>query len=359
MAYDYSDDDFDSLPINTLNELENTAIQFTQQQQVVHELSSDYGDDFDGEGIDDSVTLEDAKSIPVTVPQPQKSTIRHAAPRERFGLEHYESNQAGLEAPQRSITSPANARTNDHSDWQQYSHSQQAIKQKHMGEREQEPSDGLAVSDLQKQIDDLIREQERLRQEVNSKTGEIAIVRSKQEQKSKEYERQLDALKKVNADEVAQQKKAAEAARNAERNAATELEFAKRDLAEESEKYRALRRVKEKAQKQGEEQVTTPKKNKNLPYRDGFDDDEIQVISPSKWQGRKSNPGTPSKGANKRKRKGVESPIAALDVLQEAEPAVDNGKLLEVKVDDGMLERLRKEDKRLDVSPKQTSSKMY
>ena len=175
-------------------------------------------------------------------------------------------------------------------------------------------------------------------------------MRSKQEKATKEYERELTATKKLNAERLAKQEKAIEIAREAEKSAATELEFVKRDLAEEAEKVRSLRKLKEK-EKENIDEPATPKKQKSLPYRDGFDDDEIQIISPSKFHARKSNPGTPTKAGTKRKRKGQDSPIVPLQVEE-------NGRTQEAQepnpgiVTDLLLERIRKPDDRLSVSTK-------
>jgi hypothetical protein len=160
----------------------------------------------------------------------------------------------------------------------------------------------------------------------------------------------LIAVKRLTAERLAKQEKAIEIARDAEKSAATELEFVKRDLFEEAEKVRSLRKSKEK-EKDTIGEPATPKKHKTLPYRDGFDDDEIQILSPSKFHARISNPGTPTKAGTKRKRKGQDSPIVPLQVEendhtqegQEPNPGV---------ISDLLLERIRKPDDRLSVSTK-------
>jgi hypothetical protein len=130
------------------------------------------------------------------------------------------------------------------------------------------------------------------------------------------------------------------------------LEFLKRDLIEETEKNRSLRRAKEKEKdiNNASEQLTTPKKNKSSNFRDGFDDDEILMISPSKFQGRRSNGGTPTKAGAKRKRKGLESPTVALEFTQdEPVPSAQPQAPLMV-LDEATVERLQKPDDRLNVS---------
>jgi hypothetical protein len=186
---------------------------------------------------------------------------------------------------------------------------------------------------------------ENLKQQLNSRAGEIAIVRSKQEKTAKEFERELTTIKKLNAERIAKQQKEIEAAKDAERTAATELEFMKRDLLEETEKVRSLKRSKDKGK--GNELLATPKKTK--VYRDGFDDDEIQIISPSKINIKKSNPSTPTKPGGKRKRKGPDSPSIPLELSHEG-PTQEQQLLPSTAIiDEALLERIRRPDDRFNV----------
>ena len=97
---------------------------------------------------------------------------------------------------------------------------------------------------------------------------------------------------------------------------ATEKDFLENDLAEGTKQIRNLQRAISKGPEKGagkENQPVTPKKNKVLAQGDGFDDDEVQPMSPSRLAIR-SKKGTP-KGAAKRKRKTVEdSPVKPLDL---------------------------------------------
>lgn len=156
----------------------------------------------------------------------------------------------------------------------------------------------------------------------------------------------MTALRKLNAENAANNQRAIEAAKDAEKVRTTELQFVKRDLFEESEKVRSLRRQKEKAIP-GKE-VATPKKDKPSSFRDGFDDDEIQLLSPSKFGGRKSNQSSPRKPAAKRKRKGIESPVVPLEFARVEPAAQQQAHVSGLVLDDALLERLRKPDDRLD-----------
>ena len=102
----------------------------------------------------------------------------------------------------------------------------------------------------------------------------------------------------------------------------TEVAFLRQDLREET--FRAQQQALRKKDGRGEDGAhpVTPSKSRSLPFRDGFDDDEI-MASPSRSTGRKSNRGTPSGGPGKRKRKAVDdSPRGA--VLQLSQSFGDN-----------------------------------
>ncbi|KAH6676267.1 DNA repair protein-like protein Rad26 [Halenospora varia] len=204
------------------------------------------------------------------------------------------------------------------------------------------------LEELQRRIQELQRERDALKSDLNAKTGEIAIVRSKQETEAKKYERELVAVRKLNEDKLAKAQKELEASRISEKNIAIERDFIRQDLTEESERVRRLNKAKA-VEKTGGPAVT-PKKKKTLPHRDGFDDDEIEVlspsrVSPSKFQRRLA--GSPSRLGAKRKRKAVESPISALDVQQEVDVSASLP-VAELILDDAIIESLGRQDDRLD-----------
>jgi hypothetical protein len=65
----FSDNDLDALPQNALDELENNAIlhtqRFTQATQIIRAPpSSDYGDLFDDDDLDDAVVFDEAQGLP-------------------------------------------------------------------------------------------------------------------------------------------------------------------------------------------------------------------------------------------------------------------------------------------------------
>ncbi|KAI9853562.1 MAG: hypothetical protein M1830_006656, partial [Pleopsidium flavum] len=222
-----------------------------------------------------------------------------------------------------------------------------------------------AVDALQAQ---LLRERDTLQQAVHtanstafSKAGEIAIVRANQAKTAKEYERRLNTAQKLHADEAARQRAEIESARAEKEKIATENMFLKRDLTEEGEQTRILRRnlknvgggdkVVLAKTKANASPVTTPKKHKSLPFRDGFDDDEIMVTSPSKVA-QKTKPGTPKVG-DKRKRKVIDdSPGQPLQLSQsKGETITEDEPQPGVLLEDTALQNLGKEDDRFPVRP--------
>lgn len=154
---------------------------------------------------------------------------------------------------------------------------------------------------------------------VSSKTGEIAIIRANQSKSVKEHEQRMLALQKLRADEAAKHKIEVEKARAEQEKIAVEKSFLENDLNQGTEKLKNLQRVVKDGSgmtaiskpEDRRTQLTTPKKNRSLPFGDGFNDDEIQLTSPSKLSIR-PKVSTP-KAAGKRKRKPEEnSPLNPL-----------------------------------------------
>ncbi|KAK6583832.1 hypothetical protein PZA11_003562 [Diplocarpon coronariae] len=345
----FADEDLDALPEDTLDELENNAIQFTQAQTQAPRLhpppSSDYGDEFDDEDLDDAVVIDESRSTVAAVNYPHRSNPAQTSQRE-----HVNPN---LNLPSRQWPGPP----------PNYNQSRYnpailpPLQSRHSAEHD---SMGAAQGSAQatqqdpeaerlRQMTKLTRERDSLKNDINAKAGEISIVRRKHETSLKEYERELATARKLGEDKIAKQQKELEAARIAEKSAATERDFMKRDLAEESERVRRSNKARE-AEKKGTDLTSTPKKNKAFAHRDGFDDEEIEVLSPSRGSPSKfqrRNPGTPPK-PGKRKRKTIESPAGALQVIRSEEPtSKDPGQNIPV-LDDALIARLGIQDERFD-----------
>lgn len=157
---------------------------------------------------------------------------------------------------------------------------------------------------LEQEKEQMRRELAEARTLAETKAGEIAIIRSKQARMAEEYDRQLVALRKAMADRETTHKEAVDAAMSEGKMLATENLFLQHDLAEEVHQlrnYKTKQRATEKAP------PVTPKKSRVLPFRDGFDDDEIAVVSPSKSAAR-SKRGTPTVPGKRKRQASVDSP---------------------------------------------------
>ncbi|TVY24546.1 hypothetical protein LHYA1_G006276 [Lachnellula hyalina] len=360
--FGFSDDELDSLPVDAFVELETNAIQFTQVHTqtrysktaaaVKAAPSSDYGDEIGEEDLDDAVIIDESRSTPAIIQGLQRSVPSQAVQREHFRQQRYGTiaNPQPHLADRRGSrpTPPPPPRFSQTNQLPQRAQIPQhdSMRAEH-GSQPSVTGDN-AADKMRRQFQELLKERDALKSEVNAKSGEIAIVRSKNDQVVKEAQRKEEALNKLHADKEAKWKREIESTRIAEKNAATERDFVKQDLAEEAERVRRLRRAQE-AEKGAS--VTTPKKKKPLPHRDGFDDDEVEMLSPSKispsrFQRRLA--GSPSKPGAKRKRKTVESPVGALEVTNAEEPVVEKPLHQDLILDDSIIESLGKQDDRFD-----------
>ncbi|PQE24932.1 hypothetical protein CJF32_00007315 [Rutstroemia sp. NJR-2017a WRK4] len=335
----FSDDDFlDDLPPDALTELENNAITFTQKANFKPSPSSDYGDDFDDEDLDDTVVVDEARSAPAVVPPAHRKNPNPVVQREQFRQQRY--GDSGIANRTRNDAAVELAGQPDHL--------LQTIplpREDSSVSRQQSQSvaDGDAEA-LRKLVQELQEKNKALEQEALMKNGEISILRGKMEKSDKEHERTQAAKEKLHAEQLAKIQKEREAAEIAARRAATERDFTKQDLFEESR----VRRLNAQATKDAPN--TPSKKKPPMPFRDGFDDDEIEVlspskVSPSKFRGRS---GTPSRAA-KRKRKVQDSPSAgALDMVHIEEPTLEALVPKASIIDETILEKLVLQDDRSD-----------
>lgn len=139
-----------------------------------------------------------------------------------------------------------------------------------------------------------------------TKAGEISIIRANQAKQAERYDQQLSSLRKSLADEVAKHRAELEAARARSTTLATENAFLKQDLAEEALRANSLK-VKNKTEEKA--QPVTPKKSRVLPFRDGFDDDEIAIFSPTKSSGGRAKRGSPAVPGKRKRKTSQDSPI--------------------------------------------------
>ncbi|KAL8651468.1 MAG: hypothetical protein Q9226_004694 [Calogaya cf. arnoldii] len=360
---DYSDDDLDALPDGTFQELQEHALESTQQAarerpptlppqkrtpaaiaQGLERLSvrgphppftsqresnfpqlpsSDYGD-LDDEMLDGEIydTAEEpganaiqasrAASLPVAAENTQREQWRA----QRYGPlpKHMQSN-----VPQRYESQGNHIKLGD----------VQETASDHDTVRHSIPPDidalNAQILELRRERDQLEKARQAAEDAALAKSGEIAIIRANQSKSEKTYESKIQALQKLHQEAEARQKLEVQRALAEKQKINTEKGFLQNDLAEGNAQIRNLQRaVKAKANNtkattvKGSEIAgppTTPKKNKILGNGDGFEDDELQLTSPSRLPYR-SKTSTPKAG-NKRKRKAVAaSPIKPLQLSQ-------------------------------------------
>ncbi|KAL8853872.1 MAG: hypothetical protein Q9221_001343 [Calogaya cf. arnoldii] len=359
---DYSDDDLDALPDGTFQELQEHALESTQQAarerpptlplqkrspaviaQGLEKLSvrgplppftsqresdfpqlpsSDYGD-LDDEMLDGEIydTAEEpganaiqasrAASLPVAA----ESTQREQWRTQRYGPlpKHMQSN-----VPQRYESQGNHMKLGD----------VQETASDHDTVRHSRPPDidalNAQILELRRERDQLEKARQAAEDAALAKSGEIAIIRANQSKSEKTYESKIQTLKKLHQEAEARQKLEVQRALAEKQKISTEKGFLQNDLAEGNAQIRNLQRaVKAKANTKptslkGSESAgppTTPKKNKSLGHGDGFEDDELQLTSPSRLPYR-SKTSTPKAG-NKRKRKAVAaSPVKPLQLSQ-------------------------------------------
>ncbi|KAK6827769.1 DNA repair protein rad26 [Apiospora arundinis] len=334
---DFSDDGFDEL---NLDELENNAIQFTQAKRIEPTQDQHAEYDFEDDDLDDDVVVIDdaprnkAPVVPVNksfvgstasriVPQ---QTVQQDAwggpvpvPASHLRNQPYPRPNQSVNLGSRSSQAPTCSQLRAPNGLPRPAPTIPSRYQASQAPRQTGPT--AQEQTLQAQIKDL-------QQKLQSKDGEIGIVRTRLEKFRQDHDRELQAIKKQTAEQIAKQERAVEAAKAAEKNATTDLEFTKRELQDEA--ARAKRKDKDGG---------TPKKNKAAKtwgIADGFDDVEM-AGSPSKGT-RGRNPGavasvvaepparltrTPTKGKRKRLPP-VDSPVLALETTEDV-VMIDDG----------------------------------
>ncbi|KAI9683386.1 MAG: hypothetical protein M1829_005458 [Trizodia sp. TS-e1964] len=322
-----SDDDFlddDEIPIDTLIELEERAIQSTQnpiqiavdpvsqsniKKQIyestiaINPTSSDYGDLSSQEW---PTQLD--PTVPFEIVTEERPVFK--------GNSYQNHSQEGL---------------HHHIRLQQSFHCQAGHDQNDNNDDDREMADNAMpvdpanpeLSELQITVEQLRKEKEALEEtlkqtklEVQTKTGEISVVRGKLTRAENETLRQAIALENLLSDQAAQKDEELKSTKLLLQNQTTEIVFLRKELEDEAKRVRALQKANDEggAAPIQTRKPSTPKKALSIQNGDGFDEDEI-LVSPSARRG-KLNFGTP-KGANKRKRALFEkSPIKSLPLSQ-------------------------------------------
>jgi hypothetical protein len=358
---DFSDDGFDDLNVTVLDELENNAIQSTQAQRQVGLTQQEFEyDEYDDDDLGDTVVKDDLRGNSIRLSEKAiASTIasrlpaQHSPPQQnRWGPigtisippTHFRPQPIGsaLRSPTQvsvgarlSQYGPRQSQDRSYSQMRppaipRLTPNQSRHKPSHVPQ--QSGSTSLERDALQARIHEL-------ELKLQTKDGEIDIVRRNLEKHRQDHDREIQAIKRQTAEQISKSERVAEAAKAAQQTATTELQFTRRDLKDELD--RAKRREKDGG---------TPKKPaaaKTWGVSDGFEDVEM-AASPSKGN-RGRNPGavasvipepparltrTPTK--SKRKRPNIESPIMALETDEDITILVDDNAAMPAKTVDAL-----------------------
>ncbi|KAL1843227.1 hypothetical protein VTJ49DRAFT_2558 [Mycothermus thermophilus] len=377
---DFSDDDFDNLNDDVLQELENNAIQATQVQKRGQTEAAPAGRhesfdcEFEDDDLDDTVVIDQLAQPPQPPPglqrqqhqalpigQPRHGTsltgthrwnqhlpqhhvattntsytprppfqhhrpfaqppVRQPIPSQRYPPAAPSQRYAAAASSQRYQPVPAAAvpqhvpRPSQFAGTSAVSISRPYTAQASQSRHDHGPTNQTdVIAALQARLSEL-------ESDLTAARGEASILRSKYDKAIATHEAEVSRLKKENAEQVAKQERLAEQARIAERNLATELQFARQDLREELGRSKAKR-------KEGKDGPSTPRKSRTWGMPDGFDGVEI-LTSPSKGQTlRRKDAGAPIPAPSertptrKRKRPVVDSPTFALET--DGDDAISN-----------------------------------
>ncbi|KAF2837321.1 hypothetical protein M501DRAFT_937898 [Patellaria atrata CBS 101060] len=176
------------------------------------------------------------------------------------------------------------------------------------------------IAELEREKEALIKSNEDAKNTALSKAGEIAIVRRNQEKSTKEYERRISVMQKLHADALSKQKSELENIKKEKEKMETSNRFLEHDLVQEAGKAKASRRLLREPSgprpggSANSSPAATPKKHRTLPFRDGFDDEDLVMTSPSKTRER-TKASTPRAGS-KRKRPIEDSPSLELPLSE-------------------------------------------
>lgn len=363
---DFSDDGFDDLPDNALEELEIKALQSTQvQTQVQQPVQSKtlFDLDFEDDDLDDTIVFDELGQHPANPPQPPQGRVAPAvapsrpqwnAPAQPQQPQHSnrsrypDSSQAAAPAygqqgpPSSNRVAPAFQRPPSRAVPPPRPAPPPTNRHQHTGFTAQ-PSQFTAPHPTGGAPNDIIAALQArvnaLQKDLTTTKGESALLRNKLQDAQAAHESDLQRLRKLNAEQLAKQERIAEQALAAEKTAATELHFVQQDLKDGNRHKKGKRADREKDGKH-DPGSTTPRKGasnrSNWAIADGFDDMEL-VPSPSKGAARRSRDPvsiqppalsqvekTPTKG--KRKRPVVDSPLLELEtddiVMLDAQPSV-------------------------------------
>lgn len=206
-----------------------------------------------------------------------------------------------------------------------------------------------------------------------AKNGEVAILRDQKDQQRREWDRKMAQLTNAHGEEKGKIRAECELLRVARDQTQTELLFVTKERDDAVRREKAIaRKVHQPTQDvlalepRSQEPVTaaaaaaataaaaarsegssTPKrKDRSCAFRDGFEDDDVLMASPSKCGRTKTR--TPTKTGLKRKRSVNGSPLPQLHLSQSRAASVTSAERVPA-IDDKVLEKLFAQDDRLEV----------
>ncbi|KAI1668533.1 DUF3636 domain containing protein [Pyrenophora tritici-repentis] len=266
--FDFSDDDFDHLPTNTLDHLEASALRATQHQaDKTRDPESDYGLDDDG---DEVINLDDA---------PQ-----YARPQDEY--DHLGHGIQVQDAPRTSQADP--------------NHLLQRIKKLEQDKARER------------------REAQELKVKLQTKAGEADTLRRRYDADTRRHERQLADQQHAHSAEVAKLRADMDKLRREKDEVTTDNMFNQHEAREAGMTRRTARAMpsRPKSAAPAISPARTPRKvQKTLgTLGDGFDDDDVVMASPSRHK-----TATPKQPGKRKRQIADQSPIP-LPALQLSEP---------------------------------------
>ncbi|KAH8704197.1 hypothetical protein BGW36DRAFT_423717 [Talaromyces proteolyticus] len=299
----FSDDGLDSLPAGTLFQLEQSAWQATQapQSQPRESVPTNF--------LQQPVNASNGPSLL----KPLSSLRQGSSLYENIDIGDLDANilednepvegVANLNPEISYVARPATNRGLDHDTRVEAQRYGQSTTVSNMFTTEQQLR--AKIEEITRNHDTTVQEITSVKEDATKKSGEVAILRAKLAKQELEYERTVSALRAQLAEQTAKNQGVQQAAIDDKQRLETENLFLRDELRGEALRVNSLR-----GRKQADEKSAplTPRKQRTLPFRDGFDDDEVGVASPTKSSGGRSKRGTPS-GHGKRKRKASDAPI--------------------------------------------------
>ena len=398
--FEFDDDDLDQLPANALQQLEANALLSTHQPRVNAPIANTNTNTFlpnQSYGTDQAgFRIPDAPYSTTANPQPQDGydygedevinlddeSLVQVPDSHRHAHDIYppQNSQWALDAAIQYTQNGQNqysAREDEYNEGL-YNNYQYENAQYSQAAYNQAPYDGameaerpatqrsqVDIGRLLERIKKLEQEKVRLNRELQteksrsmSKSGEVDIVRRRLEAANKEHDRKIAALQQAHNEAAAKQKAELERIRRDREQIETNNLFLEHDLAREAERNKRVKRMgpPNKARTANASPSRTPKREKSreqsLPFRDGFDDDDLVMISPSKNRDRGKTV-TPRQGGKRKRQVMDQSPIAALELSEPREPpkllAQETSVSSDLQIDARILEKLGREDHRFEL----------